>query len=110
MFRIKDTIRNCYVGEPFIAFLKIKEADKGRSSDNSNESSNSFKSARSNLSESEIKQSQTTYSEQQLYAMASMLFDEGYGQYERCLKLIRCVGGNINTARVLLSEIIFNEN
>lgn len=47
MFRMKDNVKNCYYGFPFIAYLKIIDSKDGRSSDNSNGSSESYKSAKS---------------------------------------------------------------
>ena len=39
--------------------------------------------------------------------IASILVDEGYGQFERCYNASRCLRGDIKKARELLSNIIF---
>jgi len=41
--------------------------------------------------------------------MASILLDEGYGSFERCSMVIRCVSGDMEKARTLLSKLIISE-
>ena len=41
--------------------------------------------------------------------MASVLSDEGYGSYDRCLMVLRALRGDIDYARKTLTEITFSE-
>jgi hypothetical protein len=45
-----------------------------------------------------------------LLGMASLLVDEGYGSFDRCYNLIRCLRGDLNKARDVLSQFIFQES
>jgi len=42
--------------------------------------------------------------------MASILLDEGFGSFDRCYNLIRCLRGDIKKARDVLSQLIFQES
>lgn len=42
--------------------------------------------------------------------MASILFDEGLGQFERCLKIIQGLQGNMDKARAQLTNLTFQEH
>jgi len=41
--------------------------------------------------------------------MASILLDEGYGSFERCSMAIRCLRGDMEKAREILSKLIICE-
>lgn len=41
--------------------------------------------------------------------MASILEDEGYGQFEKCFNVVKSVRGDISLARKYLSKLIFRE-
>ncbi len=52
---------------------------------------------------------QYNLNDEKLLGMASLLVDEGYGSFDRCYNLIRCLRGDIKLARELLSNMIFYE-
>lgn len=41
--------------------------------------------------------------------MASMLLDEGFGSFERCMETVRMLDGDITKARDILSSIMITE-
>jgi hypothetical protein len=41
--------------------------------------------------------------------MASILTDEGYGSFDRCLSMMRACKGDIEEAKKVLSKLIFKE-
>ena len=41
--------------------------------------------------------------------MASILCDEGYGSFDRCMLVLRAFRGDIERARKILSQITFSE-
>ena len=41
--------------------------------------------------------------------MASILLDEGFGSFDRCSMLIRCLRGDMEKAREVLSKLIISE-
>jgi hypothetical protein len=41
--------------------------------------------------------------------MASILLDEGFGSFDRCSMLIRCLRGDMVKAREVLSKLIISE-
>ena len=41
--------------------------------------------------------------------MGSVLLDEGYGDFERCMSVIRVLRGDIVRAREILSQLTFSE-
>jgi hypothetical protein len=51
-----------------------------------------------------------SFSDDQLLTMASILFDEGYGTFERCSMIIKVLRGDMEKARNLLSKLIIEEN
>jgi hypothetical protein len=52
-----------------------------------------------------VKKEQIT--EEKAFQMASILFDEGLGSFERCLKIVQGVRGNIDEARDVLTKLTF---
>lgn len=52
---------------------------------------------------------QFNLNDEKLLGMASILLDEGYGTFDRCYGLIRCLRGDLNKARKILSEMIQQE-
>ena len=55
----------------------------------------------------QIKSGKDVYNEQQLMNMASILFDEGLGSFDRCMLTLRALRGDIDQARQILREIMF---
>ena len=53
----------------------------------------------------EISQGNDIYNEDELIRMASLLEEEQYGSFDRCLNLIRALRGDILCARDILSEL-----
>jgi len=49
------------------------------------------------------------YNEQQLLNMGSILCDEGYGSFDRCMLTLRALRGDIERARKTLTQITFAE-
>lgn len=45
----------------------------------------------------------------QYYEMASELQDEGFGAFDRCLRAVRMMDGNLNEARDVLSNIMLTQ-
>lgn len=56
-----------------------------------------------------ISQGVDVFSEKQLWDMCSILSDEGYGNFDRCLLTLRALRGDIDKARKTLSKITFAE-
>ena len=79
MFRLKTG--TAYIGQPLTAFVRVLPS----------------------LRQSSLKYSTTEYSDEQMLGMASILMDEGYGNFERCYQLVRTVRGNMEKARDILS-------
>ena len=48
--------------------------------------------------------------EDKLYSIASILTDEGFGSFDRCITVAKACKGNIDDARDVLSKLIFKEN
>jgi len=42
-------------------------------------------------------------------AMASILYDEGYGSFDRCFSVVKSVRGNLDLARERLTQLVFVE-
>jgi hypothetical protein len=49
------------------------------------------------------------FSDEQYLGMGSILFDEGFGTFERCMMAVRTVDGDMDLARSILSKIVFSE-
>jgi len=47
--------------------------------------------------------------DEQLLGMASLLFDEGFGSFDRCYGLVRALRGDMKKAKEILSQLIFYE-
>jgi hypothetical protein len=47
--------------------------------------------------------------DEKLLGMASMMFDEGYGTFDRCYAIVRCVRGELSAAREIASQLMFHE-
>ncbi len=59
-----------------------------------------------------MKNSQADFSnmtDEKLLGMASMMFDEGYGTFDRCYAIVRCVRGELSAAREIASQLMFHE-
>lgn len=50
-----------------------------------------------------------SFSDEQFSSMASILLDEGFGSFDRCSMLIRCLRGDMVKAREVLSKLIISE-
>ncbi len=108
MFRLKDDDGN-FLGQPLIAFIKVKPDPYSNSSDNSNSSitySSKISIRKSSLDDDFSK---FNLSDEQLLGMASLLFDEGFGSFDRCYGLIRVLKGDLKKAKDILSQLIFYE-
>eukprot|EP00347_Sterkiella_histriomuscorum_P004328 403360863 len=109
MFRLRTQDRQ-YLGQPLIAFIKVKR-DQNSSQDSKDENCDSqLQYSRVSLRKSSIDDF-TLYNlnDEQLLGMASLLFDEGYGSFDRCYGLIRVLRGDLKKARDILSQLIFYE-
>ncbi len=47
--------------------------------------------------------------EDKLYSIASILTDEGYGSFDRCITVAKACKGDVEEARSVLSKLIFKE-
>ena len=47
-------------------------------------------------------------SDEKLLGMASMMVDEGYGTFDRCYAIVRCVRGDLRSAREIASQLMFH--
>jgi len=93
MFRLR--LPNSYIGQPLIAFLRLNQKPIAQSS-----------------SQSFVKNSQADFSnmtDEKLLGMASMMFDEGYGTFDRCYAIVRCVRGELSAAKEITSQLMFHE-
>lgn len=100
MFRIITADEN-FVGEPLIAYIKVNHNRK-----------------QLQLQDSELGLSDSCYSQQSnqefindelLLAPTSQLVDEGYGTFERIYSVLKCVNGDLSSARECLSLLMFHE-
>lgn len=48
--------------------------------------------------------------EEQLYEQAFALADKGYGDFDKCLNVLKSSNGNQMEAEKILSQLIFNES
>ena len=78
---------NNFVGPPLLLFVKIVGQEKSQESDDV----------------------ETESIEPQLLNQASLLCDEGYGTFDRCLMASKALGSDIEKAKVVLSAITFAE-
>jgi len=103
---------NTFIGPTFLLCTKI--ITKQRVSHEVSAFDSSIEDEMKNLSTIEkqlkqISQGKDVYTEQQLLGMASVLSDEGFGNYDRCLMVLRALRGDIDYARKTLSQITFSE-
>ena len=98
VFRVKTSKRQ-FVGPQLVVFIKIKEEPRDPALKSSFDDS---------VDDSEIAGEQK-YSEEQYEGMGSILLDEGYGSFERCVMAVRTVDGDMELARKILSKIVFTE-
>ena len=56
-----------------------------------------------------INSGRDVYTDEQLLNMGSIVADQGYGSFDRCMLVLRTLGGDIEKARVVLSQITFAE-
>ena len=49
------------------------------------------------------------YTDEQLLNMGSIIADQGYGSFDRCMLVLRTLRGDIDKARKVLSQITFAE-
>jgi hypothetical protein len=47
--------------------------------------------------------------DEKLLGMASMMFDEGYGTFDRCYAIVRCVRGELSAAKEITSQLMVHE-
>jgi hypothetical protein len=82
MFRLR--LPNTYIGQPLIAFLRLNQKPLAQSIS---------QSVRNSLADF------SNMTDEKLLGMASMMFDEGYGTFDRCYAIVRCVRGELLAAR-----------
>ena len=82
MFRLR--LSETYIGQPLIAFLRLNQKPLAQSIG---------KSAKN------LKADFFNMTDEKLLGMASMMFDEGYGTFDRCYAIVRCVRGELSAAR-----------
>jgi hypothetical protein len=82
MFRLR--LPNTYIGQPLIAFLRLNQKPLAQSIS---------QSVRNSLADF------SNMTDEKLLGMASMMFDEGYGTFDRCYAIVRCVRGELSAAR-----------
>jgi hypothetical protein len=82
MFRLR--LPNTYIGQPLIAFLRLNQKPLAQSIS---------QSVRNSLADF------SNMTNEKLLGMASMMFDEGYGTFDRCYAIVRCVRGELSAAR-----------
>ena len=98
MLRLKSKKR--FLGPLMFLFIKIiKRLDKSIE-----ESAFDLQSDRSDNSQVDknlrlIQKGIDVYSEQELFNMGSILCDEGYGSFDRCMLVLRVLRGDIERAR-----------
>lgn len=94
MFRLR--LPNSYIGQPLVAFLRLNQKPIAQS-----------------ISQSVVKNSQaadfSSLTDEKLLGMASMMFDEGYGTFDRCYAIVRCVRGELSAAKEITSQLMFHE-
>ena len=56
-----------------------------------------------------INSGRDVYTDEQLLNMGSIVADQGYGSFDRCMLVLRTLRGDIEKARVVLSQITFAE-
>ena len=61
------------------------------------------------MRQEQIERGIDVYSEQQLLNMGSILADEGFGSFDRCMMVLRTLRGDIENSRKLLSSLTFAE-
>lgn len=61
------------------------------------------------MGDSEYVRKQFEFTNEELFQLASILVDEGYGSFDRCLKMLQTVNGDGEEARKQLSELTFKE-
>lgn len=99
MFKLR-TNKKVFVGPTLVLHVKIVPAVEVSSFDDGQFQEELPKSG----NESELlKKGLDVYSEPQLLNMGSILLDEGYGDFERCMSVIRVLRGDIVRAREILS-------
>ena len=57
----------------------------------------------------DVKNGKDVFNEPQLLNMGSVLLDEGYGDFERCMSVVRVLRGDIVRAREILSQLTYSE-
>jgi hypothetical protein len=82
MFKLR--LPNTYIGQPLIAFLRLNQKPLAQSTS---------QSVRNSLADF------SNMTDEKLLGMASMMFDEGYGTFDRCYAIVRCVRGELSAAR-----------
>ena len=95
MFRLR--LPNSYIGQPLVAFLRLNPKPIAQSISQSVSVKNSQAADFSNMTD------------EKLLGMASMMLDEGYGTFDRCYAIVRCVRGELSAAKEITSQLMFHE-
>lgn len=51
-----------------------------------------------------------SFNDDHFFTMAGILTDEGFGEFERCSKVVRALRGDMEACRSLLSQVIICED
>jgi len=98
MFKLR-TNKKLFIGPTLVLYVKIHSGVEVSSFDDEQ-----FKSA----VDAPLNNGKE-FKEEQLLNMGSILLDEGYGDFERCMYVIRVLRGDIVRAREILSQLTFSE-
>ncbi|CDW84571.1 UNKNOWN [Stylonychia lemnae] len=110
LFRLRDK-DGYFFGQPLIAIIKVLRNLQSGNLDQSQSLSQSMmrQSVVSIRKSSTEDFSAYNLSDEQLLGMASVLFDEGYGSFDRCYGIVRALRGDMKRAKETLSQLIFYE-
>ena len=104
------TNKKIFVGPTLILYVKIVPAQEISSFDDGQYQSMPEPAQTNIKNDLElVNKGVDIYTEPQLLNMGSILLDEGYGDFERCMSVIRVLRGDIVRAREILSQLTFSE-
>ena len=107
VFKLK-TNKKIFVGPTLVLYVKIVPAQEISSFDDGQFVAEPVSQNGKNDLEL-VNKGIDVYTEPQLLNMGSILLDEGYGDFERCMSVIRVLRGDIVRAREILSQLTFSE-
>ena len=98
--------KKVFVGPTLILYVKINSYDDDQEYEPNLSESNLEKMEQMLR---EVKRGKDAFNEPQLLNMGSVLLDEGYGDFERCMSVVRVLRGDIVRAREILSQLTYSE-